>query len=101
MEIDERNRVMILGYTDDEEGQVQALRKQLDVFETERSFRTSVGISKLSTHLNTWEEGYREALQAIEFNFYSHEKHREPLLGKFGLVLFIALNPIASEFLRI
>lgn len=99
-EIDERTRVMILGYTAYEEGHVQVLRKQLDVFETERSFRTSIGMSKLSIHLTEWEEGYREALQAIEFNFYSHEKAPRTIAGQVRFGTLHRVEPYRKRVLE-
>lgn len=74
VEIDERNCVILLGYSAYEEADIPALLKQLKSFEQERSFRISIGISKLSSNLDAWEEGYREALQVLEYNFYSLER---------------------------
>ncbi|OCT10531.1 hypothetical protein A8709_12090 [Paenibacillus pectinilyticus] len=100
VEIDERTRVMILGYTAYREEHVQTLRKQLDVFETERSFRTSVGISKLSSSFNTWAEGYREALQAIEFNFYSLDRAPRTVSGQVRFGTLHRVEPFRKRVLE-
>ncbi|CAN7750825.1 response regulator [Paenibacillus sp. LjRoot56] len=100
VEMDERTYVILLGYSAYEEAHVHTLRKQLEVFDQDRSFRISIGISKLSSNLDAWEEGYREALYALEFNFYSQERAPRTVAGQVRFGTLHRVEPFRKRVLE-
>ncbi|MEW9702070.1 response regulator [Paenibacillus sp. SI8] len=78
IELDARSTALIAAFDEREESSVHVLEGQLiHILALERTFHASVGISRLLSQVQDWTDGYREAQEAIEYNFYSLE--RSPL----------------------